>query len=68
MTLVEKLVKPKRLIIAGCIMGFVLAIAILVEFYTDFDTVRYVRTVFYFLILEYVWASVRREFLDGKLF
>ncbi|ESQ92951.1 hypothetical protein ABAC460_01500 [Asticcacaulis sp. AC460] len=67
MTLVEKLVKPRRLIIAGCIMGFVLAVAILVEHYTVYDTVRYVRTAFYFLVLEYIWASVRREFLDDKV-
>ncbi|EGF92581.1 putative membrane protein [Asticcacaulis biprosthecium C19] len=67
MTLVEKLVKPKRLIIAGCIMSLVLTVAIAVEYYTNFDTIRYVRTAFYFLVLEYIWASVRREFFDGKI-
>ncbi|ESQ77104.1 hypothetical protein [Asticcacaulis sp. AC402] len=67
MTLVEKLVKPKRLIIAGCIMSLVLVFAIVIEYYTVFDTSRYVRTAFYFLVLEYIWASVKREFFDGKI-
>ncbi|MGZ3304893.1 MAG: hypothetical protein ACXU8U_03445 [Asticcacaulis sp.] len=64
MSLVEKLVMPRRLMIAALVAIITLCVAIGVQVLTRFDTQPYVRTVFIFLVLEYVWASVKREFFS----
>ncbi len=64
MDLVQKLVMPRRLMIAGLIACAALSVAIAVQTATAFDTVPYVRTVFIYLLLDYIWASVRREFFS----
>lgn len=65
MSFVEKLYLPKKLLIAGLVMIATLAIAILVQYYTTLETARVVKSVFYYLVLDYIWASVRREFFPS---
>jgi len=65
MSFVEKLLLPNKLVIAGLVMIATLAIAILVQYYTAFETTRLVKSVFYYLVLDYIWASVRREFFPS---
>ena len=66
MSLIDKLFMPKRLTIAGLIAIAGLLIAIVVQFRTTFDTLPYVRTLLIYLVLDYVWASIRREFFPQK--
>ena len=61
----DKLLMPKKLVIAGCVMIAALSVAIGVEWFTGFDTSRYVRVVFFYLLLDYCWATVRRQWLDS---
>jgi hypothetical protein len=63
MSLVEKLYLPKKLMIAGWVMIATLAAAITVEYYTAFETVRCVKTVFIYLLLDYAWTTLKREWL-----
>jgi len=65
MSFVEKLLLPKKLMIAGLVMIATLTVAILVQYYTSFETARLVKSVFYYLVLDYIWASVRREFFTS---
>jgi len=67
MSLVDKLLMPKKLVIAGWVMIATLAICICLQYYTGIETVKLVKTVFYYLVLDYIWASVRREFFPDKL-
>lgn len=61
MSLVEKLLMPKKLLIAAYVMMATLALAICVEYFLHFETIRVVKSVFYYLVLDYIWVSVRRE-------
>lgn len=65
MSIFEKLVMPKRLEIAGWVMIATLWFAIGFQYFTGIETVKLVKTVFYFVVLEYVWASVKREFFPN---
>ena len=62
MSLIDKLFMPRRLMIAGLVAIAGLLIATMVQVLTPFDTQPYVRTLLIYLVLDYVWASVRREF------
>jgi hypothetical protein len=66
MSLIDKLLMPRRLMIAGLIAIAGLIIATMVQFLTPFDTQPYVRTLLIYLVLDYVWASIRREFFPQK--
>jgi len=66
MSLIDKLFMPRRLMIAGLIAIAGLMVAIVVQFRTPFDTQPYVRTLLIYLVLDYVWASIRREFFPEK--
>ncbi len=66
MSLTEKLLMPRRMMIAGLVAIAGLMIATMVQFLTPFDTQPYVRTLLIYLVLDYVWASVKREFFPQK--
>ena len=66
MSLIDKLLMPRRLMIAGLVFIAGLMIAIAVQVSTPFDTQPYVRTLLIYLVLDYVWASVKREFFPQK--
>lgn len=66
MSLTEKLLMPRRLMIAGSIAIIGVSLALLVQVLTHFDTQPYVRTLLIYLVLDYVWASVKREFFPDK--
>ena len=65
MSFVEKLLMPKKLMIAGWVMIAALFAAICFQFYTGIDTSKVVKSVFYYLVLDYIWASIRRDFFNG---
>ena len=66
MSLFDKLFMPKRLMIAGLVAIAGVLIAIAVQVSTHFDTQPYVRTLIIYLVLDYVWASVKRELFPAK--
>ena len=66
MSLVDKLLLPKKIILAGWIMIATLGIAIPVQYFTGFATAPYVKTVFFYLLLDYCWTTFRREYLGGR--
>jgi len=66
MSLIDKLLMPRRLMIAGLVAIAGLMIAIGVQVSTPFDTQPYMRTLLIYLVLDYVWASVKREFFPQK--
>jgi hypothetical protein len=66
MSLMDKLFMPRRLMIAGLVASLGLLIATMVQFTTPFDTQPYVRTLLIYLVLDYVWASIKREFFPQK--
>ncbi|WP_443748615.1 hypothetical protein [Asticcacaulis solisilvae] len=61
MSLVEKLLMPKKLLIAAYVMMATLSLAICAEYFLHFETFRIVKSVFFYLILDYIWTSVRKE-------
>ena len=61
MSFVEKLLMPKKLLIAAYVMMATLSLAICAEYFLNFETIRIVKTVAFYLILDYIWTSVRRE-------
>ena len=66
MSLIDKLLMPRRLMIAGLVAIGGLLIATMVQLLTPFDTQPYVRTLLIYLVLDYVWASVKREFFPQR--
>ncbi len=66
MSLIDKLFMPRRLMIAGLVAIAGLLIATMVQILTPFDTQPYVRTLLIYLVLDYVWASVKREFFPQR--
>ncbi|MBW8882301.1 MAG: hypothetical protein JF615_13015 [Asticcacaulis sp.] len=66
MSLLDKLFLPKKLALSGLIMIAALAVAIAIEYFSDFETSRYVKTVFFYLLLDYCWATFRREYLGDR--
>ncbi len=66
MSLIDKLFMPRRLMIAGLVAIAGLLIATMVQMLTPFDTQPYVRTLLIYLVLDYVWASVKREFFPQR--
>ncbi len=66
MSFVQKLIMPKKLLIAAYVLMATLSIAICVEYFWHFETIKFVKTVIYYLVLDYVWASVRREWFDNR--
>lgn len=67
MSFLDKLINPKKLELAGWIMIVTLYVACLVEYYTNFETARYVKTVFIYLLLDYCWFTFKREYLGDRL-
>lgn len=61
MSFVEKLLMPKKLLIAAYVMMATLSLAICAEYFFNFETIRIVKTIAFYLILDYIWTSVRRE-------
>ena len=66
MSLIDKLLMPRRLMIAGLVAIAGLLIATMVQMLTPFDTQPYVRTLLIYLVLDYVWASIKREFFPQQ--
>ena len=66
MSLIDKLFMPRRLMIAGLVAIVGLLVATMVQMLTPFDTQPYVRTLLIYLVLDYVWASVKREFFPQR--
>ena len=66
MSLTEKLLMPRRLTIAVLVAILGVTIALAVQIQTHFDTHPYVRSLLIYLVLDYIWASVRREFFPDK--
>ncbi len=65
MSFVQKFLLPKKLLTAAYILMATLIVAIAVEYFTDFETIRFVKTIVYYLILDYAWATIRREWTRG---
>ncbi|HVZ30113.1 MAG TPA: hypothetical protein VG839_06935 [Asticcacaulis sp.] len=65
MSLLQKLLIPSKLWAAAWVMEIALIIAIGVEYFLGIHTLPYVLTVFYYLLLDYVWTSIRREWLKN---
>ena len=66
MSLTEKLLMPKKLMIAGLVMIATLILCIGLQYFYDIQTVKLVKSVFYYLVLDYIWASIRREFFPDR--
>jgi hypothetical protein len=66
MSLTEKLLMPKKLMIAGLVMIAIRILCIALQYYFDIQTVKLVKTVFYYLVLDYIWTSIRREFFPDR--
>ncbi len=62
MSVLNQWLLPKKLTIAAWVMIVTLVLAILIQYTTGFETIRYVRTVVYYLVLDYVWATIKRQF------
>lgn len=62
MSLTDKLLMPRRLMIAGLVACLGVVVALMVQISTHFDTHPYVRSLLIYLFLDYIWATVRREF------
>lgn len=65
MSLTDKLLMPRRLMIAGLIACLGVVVALMVQVSTHFDTHPYVRSLMIYLLLDYIWATVRREFFPA---
>ncbi|WP_232037012.1 hypothetical protein [Asticcacaulis excentricus] len=52
---------PKKILIAGWVMIIALWLAIAVERFTDIETLPFVRTIFIYLVLDYMWATFYRQ-------
>ena len=65
MSFVEKLWFPKKIVIGGWILIATLAIAIGLQVFAHMETFRLVKTVIYYLVLDYAWATVKREWSNG---
>jgi hypothetical protein len=66
MSLTEKLLMPRRLMIAGLVASVGVVIALMVQILTHFDTQPYVRTLLIYLVFDYIWASLKREFFPDR--
>ena len=62
MSLTDKLLMPRRLMIAGLVACLGVVIALMVQIATHVDTHPYLRSLLIYLFLDYIWATVRREF------
>ncbi len=62
MSILTQWLMPKKLTIAAMVLIITLTVAILIQYTTGFETIRYVRTVVYYLILDYAWATIKRQF------
>lgn len=65
MSILQKLLIPAKLWAAAWVMEITLIVAIGVEYVWHIHTLPYVMTVFYYLLLDYVWTSIRRELQNG---
>lgn len=65
MAFLQKLLLPKKLRIAAYVLMATLAIASVAEVYFGFHTFPFVRTVAYYLVLDYIWTSIKREWLNS---
>jgi hypothetical protein len=61
MSVLQKMLIPSKLWAAAWVMEITLIVAIGVEYCLHIHTLPYVLTVFYYLLLDYVWFSIRRE-------
>lgn len=66
MSFVQKFWMPKKLLIAAYVMIATMSAAIVFQYFTGFETIKIVKTVVYYLILDYAWATIRREWLNSK--
>lgn len=66
MSFAKSLLMPKKILIAGWVMIIALWVAIAIERLTDVETLPFVRTVFIYLVLDYMWATVYRQWRGGK--
>lgn len=57
----SRFLMPKKLMIAAWVMIITLCAAMTFQYYTGMETIRFVMTVFYYLLLDYAWATIRRE-------
>lgn len=62
MSLTDKLLMPRRLMIAGLVACLGVVIALMVQISIHVDTHPYVRSLLIYLWLDYMWATVKREF------
>ena len=67
MSLTDKLLMPRRLMIAGLVACLGVVIALMVQISTHFDTHPYLRSLLIYLLLDYIWATVRREFFPAPV-
>ncbi|GGZ27186.1 MULTISPECIES: hypothetical protein [Asticcacaulis] len=61
MSFLSRLYMPKKLMIAAWVMVATLSLAMMAQYFWAVDTIRYVMTVVYYLLLDYAWANIRRE-------
>ena len=58
----DKLLLPNKIVTAGWVMIAALTFCIGLQYYFDIQTIKLVKTVFFYLVLDYIWATVKREF------
>ncbi|ADU13629.1 hypothetical protein [Asticcacaulis excentricus] len=66
MSFAQSILMPKKILIAGWVMIITLWVAIAVERFTDVETLPFVRTVFIYLVLDYMWSTFYRQWRGGK--
>ncbi|MDC7683611.1 hypothetical protein PQU92_10005 [Asticcacaulis sp. BYS171W] len=66
MSFAQKLLLPRKIMIAAWVMVATLWLAIAVEHFSAVQTLPFVKTVFFYLLLDYVWASLSREWSNSE--
>ncbi|ESQ79613.1 hypothetical protein [Asticcacaulis sp. YBE204] len=66
MSFVRTLLLPKKILTAAWVMVATLWVAIAVEHFTEVQTLPFVKTVFFYLLLDYVWTSLSREWSKSE--
>ncbi|UDF03167.1 hypothetical protein [Asticcacaulis sp. AND118] len=66
MSFAQTLLMPKKILIAGWVMIATLWLAIAVERFTQVETLPFVKTVFFYLLLDYAWSTFYRQWRGGQ--
>ncbi len=59
MSLIEQLWLPKKAMLAGWLLIAALIVAIGFQYYTGVETIKFVKTVVWYLVLDYIWTTIK---------